>query len=351
MSEMEQDYYTLKQIQTYTTLGNSLRTEGIANLEHVALGEERAKEALYVGLLMRRAIGLFGAPGGSKTNLAKYFPLTIDGIDLNNIAELPPHSAATALQYVGGETSYDKVILGPNREPLERSQTSSTANAIVKPNSQGLWGDELPRQNQEAVNGLLPVLEEGVLKTTAGTVELPKLEYAIFGSNPSERRHVSQPLAVAMAARIAVGALLGLRTGQEYKNNMEKLASEEGWAFKPWLVSPVINLKDLHVLQGFTQSRKLQPRVAELVAHGTDRLLDGLEEANTSAEEAWGRPTVLVREATKALGVLRNDNGIATEQEVYDALLLRGTAILSSLAINVSSRKINEEVTSIVNAI
>lgn len=222
--------------------------EGMRQLDqHLLIGEREAKAALLVTMAAGVNIVLVGVPGTGKTRLATDSYRLIDGIDEDeDIAKIPPQSDLNALQLIGGELRTEKHTVADDNVAGYTETTAMRIDPLVLPASRVIYANEINRIAPHSLNALLEAFESRTLDTTAGSVRLTDMEYAISTMNPTESREGTFHMTKAMASRQAVGAELG---ADPETDELILDALEGNWKPTPDLISPVVDLDTLHAIR------------------------------------------------------------------------------------------------------
>lgn len=258
---------------------------GMEQFDHLLIGEQEAKLGMLTAMVMGENVLLVGPPGGGKTTLAKDSYRLVQGIDSDRIATIPPLADLTPQQLVGGHARTSKEITKNGETTVETTATEIAA--IIKPDTQVLFINEINRVNPYALNASLEVLESGEIYSTSGISRVDGLEYGVATMNPAEARQGVFPITAATASRHSLGAMLGTNgvTVGERQSRINKIMVE-GFEPQPEKMQPAADLLSLQRMrQSFLLTpipANLQPRAIEIV----ERTVDGLKDFNISESDA-----------------------------------------------------------------
>ncbi len=301
MGNLRPDIYS--DAQNYMTNGN-------AGFDHVVYDERRAKKALLIGLVLRTAVSLSGAPGGAKSRLARH---ALDGVadaSPEDMAIIPPDAELQPIQVVGGVVETSKVIENGD-ETTRTERVMNRVAGIVRSTHKGIWIDELPRISPWAVNSLLGAPEERELKTTAGIVPMEDLLITVSTNNVAETRQASFKVSTAFATRNMLGVIMG---GDLSENNAINLA--QGIKPNP---NNMEHFTETAQLQRFREAIE-QSRLPEDVAKYTYQVVKAAKafmvENHNIREE--NRMFEQVGKVARALALFKGQ--VATNEDVGEAL-------------------------------
>ncbi len=290
--------------------------DGMRELGKLLYGEEHAKQAILIGPVIMRAALLSGIPAGGKSTLMQNAWRLYDGLDDDNVARIPGQHDLQATQLVGGQIGTKKIVAGRSEE------SKVVVEGMVKEKTQGLVIEEMNRTNPEAVNSLLPVLEDRRLETTAGHIEVPGLIYTVAAMNPSESKQSTFPISDAMASRFTLGAVLGVKGNREeriYKAGKIR-EHKKNPNTKPENIQPVYKVSALSGLQNYVQETRIGETMTGKIDEITVDANDVLE--SHGIHETDNRLSLHLEANAKALGSFRNEEHIIREEDVVDAIYL-----------------------------
>ncbi|HUP26762.1 MAG TPA: AAA family ATPase [Candidatus Limnocylindrales bacterium] len=336
---------TLSQELISPAIPERFALEGMAQLDHLLIGEEEAKLAMLIGMVAGVGMNsvLVGEAGGGKTTLAVNSHRIVDGIDI--VASVPPKSDLTPHQLVGGRVEMTKTV---TRNGATYQETSAAKiEPIIPSNAQVIVTNELNRVNPYAVNAILDGLESGTLTTSAGTRSLTDLLYGVATMNPAENKQAVFPVSNATASRHAIGAILGAKSSSPA--DRAQLVSDvwDDWEPRPDLMRPVIDLAELDAIRhraerGIATPRSLKPEIVSSILRTSDRL------QQKGIYDADGRLAKQVRRVAKAHATLAGQDAVERE-DVHQALKFVVTARIGMLGTRAAHHQISEEVKSIIN--
>ncbi len=319
--------------------------DGMAQLDHLLIGERDAKMAMLVGMVagLGMNVVLVGEPGGGKTTLAVNASRLVDGI--TDIASIPPLSDLTPQQLVGGKTEMTQNIATEGEEPYV-SVTATDIKPIITERTQVIVTNELNRVNPYAVNAVLDGLEAGVIVSSAGTRVLPDLQFGVATMNPAEKQQAVFPVSAATASRHAIGAILGAKKDGTERDTLIA-AIWDDWEADPRSMQPVIDLRDLEAIRqrsehGIATPRSLKEEIVGTIKRTSDRLqAQGIHDAD-------GRLTRQVRRVAKAHATLAGQQTVE-RRDLQQAMRFVVTARIGMLGSRAAHHGISEEVKAIVN--
>lgn len=293
---------------------------------HLTKGEEAAKTAVLLGLVVRANVILVGEPAEGKSDLANNYLYMIDGVDPRDQATVP-HLAGQhdiqAKELVGGE------VVQKIREDGEEYERVTTIEAAVTPAAKSLRLEEPNRMPQHALQSLLPALENRWLETTAGRVPLPELRSVVATMNPSESKQSTFRLSDAMASRFSIGAVMATPRHDEQARR-ERLEAIDDFELTPEDMKKLADGEFLDKLREHVLSTAEPADVKDRRIELTMRTADTLrEEANIREGDA--RYLKHIQKISRALGGLRNAEHVVKEGDVDDAVLFVIAARLGAL--------------------
>lgn len=221
--------------------------------EHVLVGEQIAKTAVLVGLVLQKNVILSGLPGGGKSTLASNLYRLISDVGSEDVVMIPGLPDLTATQLVGGKVTHDKLTteLDESGNYVDSWTETSSHNikGMIQPTTKGLHLEEPNRAAPHAIQSLLPVLENRRLETTAGQVELPDLLYSVTSMNPTDIRQATFPMSNAWGGRLNIGAEMGVTEDAEERVFMNKLIRQ--FKGNPENIKPIVDSHKLAQLKGY----------------------------------------------------------------------------------------------------
>lgn len=321
---------------------NQFLRDGMEQLDHLLLGEREAKLGMLATMVMGEDILLAGPVGGGKTTLGRNSYRLIEDLNPNQVTAIPIQSDLQPQQLIGGTMEIVKEIVHDGQPATEVIRT--TIEPIIKPHTAVIFANEINRISPFAINSSLEALESGVFDTTMGSVVLKGLEYVVSTMNPMADRSGTFPIDPAVASRHSVGAILGVETGKERYDTVEKIMDE--WEPNPDAIRPVIDIAGLHDLRHEASHlpipTDLKGRAVELAIRTVDTL-KGYK--MPSIDEADGRITKQVAKIAKTLAYLGAQERV-TEPQLNQAVKYVVAARLGAL-----STKANTEVNDVHRSI
>ncbi|HXR49852.1 MAG TPA: AAA family ATPase [Verrucomicrobiae bacterium] len=287
--------------------------DGMSELGRALHGEEHAKQAILIGAVILRPFILSGIPAGGKSTLMQNAWRLYGGVDYEDVARIPGQHDLTATQLVGGEiATYNG----------RREKSLVVVEGLVKPSTRAIVVEEMNRTNPEAVNSLLPVLEDRRLETTAGHVAIPNLVYVGVAMNPSESRQSTFPVSDAMASRLTLGAVLGVkgqrderlanvRAIREHKKKPENGAEN---------IRPIYDAAHLPGLRNYVMATRLSETMSAKIDEVTINTSDALE--SHGIHETDNRLPLHIEMNAMALGSFRTEEHIVRDEDIVDAVYL-----------------------------
>lgn len=258
---------------------------GMEQFDHLLLGEQHAKLGVLASMVMGENIMLVGPPGGGKTTLAQDSFRIVEGIEEDRVAKIPPLADLTPQQLVGGHARTTKEI---TKDGETSSETTTTKiDAIIKPDTQVLFTNEINRVNPLALNASLEVLESGVIYTTAGTTKVEGLEYGVATMNPAEARQGVFPITAATASRHSLGSMLGTNgIAEGTRNDRINKIMVEGWEPRPDRMQAVVDLQSLHKMRRSFGNTPIPTNLHGKAIEIVKRTVDGLRDHQISESDA-----------------------------------------------------------------
>jgi len=228
------------------------RTDGMAELDRLAIGEDAAKLGVLLAVLADVNIVLVGNPGGGKTTIGKQAHQLVAGINPENVADIPALADVTPKQIVGGISETVKRIQDPETDKEIVQAINVETKGIINPSTQWIFANEINRAAPHAVTAFLEAIENRTVTNTAGTSVLEDLHVAVATMNPGEVNSKTFRLDHAIASRFPVGVILGSEVpldenGDPYLTDEQDTRVED--IFNGWIpakeINTVTSLEDL----------------------------------------------------------------------------------------------------------
>lgn len=307
------------------TLAVDLHDNGMEQLDHLMLEEQRAKLMTVAGLVVGENVLYIGNPGGGKSTLTENFYRLVDGIDPEHVADVPHRSDLTGAQLVGDSIDAVKRIQHGSAKPTEE-RISTDVTPIITQESKIIRFDEVNRLNTYTVNAALGILATRNITVRGQTKPLNNLEMVVSAMNPAETLQASFRMADALVSRQAMGVILG---GHEDPTERERIADRiwGGWTPSPEAMKAVINLDELHVVReaaGNVIVSDEMRQVGKQLGIGASNEL-----RNAGIPEADGRINVQLRNASQALALMRGRTTV-NSGDIHDATDFLMTARLGA---------------------
>lgn len=284
---------------------------GLEQLNMYALrGEHQAKVGLLAAIAADVNIVLIGEPGSGKSVLAGDSYHLIDGIDREDVVEIPALADITPQQIVGGEVRIEKTI-GDTRESIVTNITP-----LINPGAKVLWTDEINRLAPHALNSMLSALETRVVISTAGDVPVSDLQYVVSGMNPDTSGGAKFPIDSAIASRYSIGVVMDRDTDGDDAALLDII---KGWKPQTGKIEAVTDIPTLnairkHIDEGVGFPESLQLEAVQIVKSMKTAFK---EEARTG--HAKGRLAAQLPKLAKTLAALRGESGV-TRENLHEAV-------------------------------
>ena len=302
-------------------------------MKKVIVGQDRAIERLFIGLLARGHVLLEGVPGLAKT-------LAVE----------------TLAKVVGG--TYSRLQFTPDLLPADLIGTrifrSSSETFDIE------WGpvfanivlaDEINRAPAKVQSALLEVMAEHQVSIAGVTKQVPEPFLVLATQNPIESEGV-YPLPEAQRDRFLMKIVVG------YPSANEEMEIVNRMGVNPPEAAQVLSLQQLEELQKACDAVYVAPSVADYAV----RLVLATREPNTyglgdlSSLIAWGaspRATLGLVAGGRALALMRNRNYVLP-QDIFDVApdILRHRVVPSyeALAQGISVEQLMARILSTVHA-
>ncbi len=291
------------------TAAQNFYVKGNEAFDNILYDERAAKEAMLMAYLARGAVALTGGPGGGKSTLGREGHRIFTDYFEGDLANIPPDSSLSAIQVVGGTMETNKVIEDSSGSRTEKTLT--VVKGLILPQAKEVFIDEATRVNPLALNSVLAVAQEKVLKTTAGEVPLDDLQMIVTTLNPSETRQATFKIPTALAGRHNTGAVMGHDLTAA---NGRKIVN--GILPNPENIVPFTSSKDLRKLNKAVRAYLLPETEADLAYRVGIATINYLEETHQIREE--NRVLGQIGLNAKIHGLFRQRT--ATPEDVYGGL-------------------------------
>jgi MoxR-like ATPase len=275
----------------------ALLEQAMFEVKKVIVGQDRAIERLFVGLLARGHVLLEGVPGLAKT-LAVETLATVIGGTYNRLQFTPDLLPA---DLVGTR------IFRASNETFDIEWGPVFANFVL--------ADEINRAPAKVQSALLEVMAEHQVSIAGVTRAAPEPFLVLATQNPIESEGV-YPLPEAQRDRFLMKVVVGYPTAAEEAQIVARMG------VRPPRAEQVLSLDELIRLQDATDAVHVAPSVADyavrLVLATREPADHGL--AELSELVSWGaspRATLGLVAAGRALAILRGRNYVLP-QDVFD---------------------------------
>lgn len=256
------------------------RELGMDALDHLILDEVPAKQMLLANAVLGQNALLIGAPGGGKTTVSEGFHRMFSDMSSDRIATIPAMPDLRAEQLVGAE-AVARTISKRNGTSSEETKVV-TIEPLVRGDAQMLYADEINRTNPYALDAVLGALATNTrrLVTTAGTVKLNDLEFAIATMNPAASNQATFHLDPAVASRFAMGSVLGGDKSDRAarRDRISKIGGSGRWAPSPEKIEAFTDTAALRSLRVDAERvyipQNLVPRYADVCINAIDAMAD-----------------------------------------------------------------------------
>lgn len=213
----------------------------------------------------------FGNPGSGKSRLMKYTHQVVEGLNDSQVATIPHREDLTPAEIVGKSDSLVRTV--KTDEGQRTDEVTKKTNSLIHPGTKVLIFDELNRTGTAALNAALQVTQDGGidiatkedLEEFSNTIKLNEFELIMAAWNHYGTLH-THGIDPALVSRIAFGTELG----RVPKGKMITEASDQIWDHpeKSYSgdpgISPVISIKNLHLLREFVSLQPLGQEAREL---------------------------------------------------------------------------------------
>jgi MoxR-like ATPase len=322
----------MREQASMATLGQveAFYKDTVAQYNHVTLGEEDGKTVQALALALGENVALLGLPGGSKSDLSESAHRVVDGIEDDRMVTIPNQADLRPVTLIGGRVEHERTTNGH----IETVVTDQPA--LIRPDTQKIFADELTRINPHAVGALLELVRKREVMTTAGRLALTGLEVMNVTLNPSESRQNTFTIADALASRIQHAAVMGVRNQNVTRGIMGGMEPDAG------KIEPVATLQELHEIRRYLLSNKtafsdkMQDRAVELVENMTDTLASEFNFHETDYRMAYQ-----MRRNARAMAAFRGRESVS-EQDLHDAARSIYTARLGLSGLRGSGLSVND---------
>ena len=275
----------------------ALLETALFEMKKVIVGQDRAIERLFVGLLARGHVLLEGVPGLAKT-LAVETLATVIGGSFNRLQFTPDHLPA---DLVGTR------IFRSSNETFDIEWGPVFANIVL--------ADEINRAPAKVQSALLEVMAEHQVSIAGTTRKVPEPFLVLATQNPIESEGV-YPLPEAQRDRFLMKVVVGYPTAAEEAQIVARMG------VRPPRAEQVLSLEDLVRLQEAADAVHVAPAVADyavrLVLATREPAANGLPELAELVQ--WGaspRATLGLVAAGRALALMRGRTYVLP-QDIFD---------------------------------
>lgn len=298
-------------------LAQEFHAQGMEAMNHLILDEQQAKEMLLANAILGHNALLVGAPGGGKTTASEHFYRIFSDIDEERVAVIPAMPDLKAEQLVGAEMVSSHEIKNGGHPVTEERRIN--IEPLVKSNVQMIYADEINRTNPYALDAVLSALATNTrrLATTAGTIPLNDLEFAIATQNPAASNQATFHLDPAVASRFSMGAVLGgdRSDAQARRERIVNIGGKNRWVPSPDKIEAFTSTVELKEMRSDAERvyipNSLEVRYADLCIRALDSMRDFKKHARI--EEADGR---FADQVSRIAGALSLMGGETTVQEI-----------------------------------
>jgi hypothetical protein len=184
--------YNPQEMQFAQQLASIFYREGMIAYGSRLKGEEMAKEALMVALILGgengMAVAAMGPPGGGKSLITEYGHTIVGGIAPGTVARVPHRADLTPVELNGKSTSMIKETTTPDGTPtglVVSEEIKALIVPIIKPNTRVIQADEITRSSSLALNSMLKIMQDGRVETIVDGViqEITELDLIVTAMN------------------------------------------------------------------------------------------------------------------------------------------------------------------------
>lgn len=296
---------------------NDFRVEAMAQLDGFLVGEEVAKKALLLGMLMGRNVALIGGTGSGKTELARDGWRLIEDIQ-GDVVNLDTKDDLEPKEITGATVP----VKQPNGLFLPQY-----VEGMLRPTTKVLIANEINRTSPSALNTILEVFEKREMEVNGQIVSLNGLQYAIATLNPGEGKQNVHILSQANASRFELGALMG--EDPDSNERRRKAIHEDDFDEKAKKPSSVVSIADLRAMRETARKGVSYTPAAKHGMKLSERIGDVF--AQRGINERGGRLDIHIKRTAKAITAL-DGRSETTPEDINEAARYVTTAVIGMTA-------------------
>ncbi len=303
-------------------------SEAIHQLDNLLIGEKRAKAAIIAGMVMGENVLYIGVPGGGKTTLAGDSYRLIAGLSQDDIGEIPPNADLTPQRLVGDEVKSS--VTTTRGDVSEREDRVTEVDSILSSTTKVIYGNEINRTNPYVVNTLLEALENGMINTPSGSINMDDLLYSVLTMNPGEAHQSTFRVPHALASRIPIGAGVGKQDSVEEEAMLDEI--HNGFVPTPEQVQPVTTRDQLMQMRRDYKGVPIPDHLKGRAKNMERATVDTLMQLNSpKIEESLGRVAKQHIQLSQALAFLGGEQ-VVNEEQLVEATRYMVTGRLGALS-------------------
>ncbi len=307
-------------------IAQRLYKDGLTQIEaHIMVGETEAVTA-YVGGLLTRSSVIYGSiPGASKTEALRNMHRIVDGIEDENVANVPARADIKESELVGKVEAIITTTTDPDGKTTVERLTGEIAQPLITRDTQVVTHDEANRGDERVANAMLDVTGSRRLPGPNGSEEMEDLEVCVLAVNPTESLQTTTPLSPARAARQQWGAILADESAWD---TILDAIVDKNFEPTPEEMVPAVTLTELHIAQAalrhvIIDSDILRPYIKEM----TKQVLFKLRDSDLQIREAPGRVAIQIMSSARAVALM-NGRGAVIRRDIERAAQFKMAATM-----------------------